>query len=668
MREFYRQRSVGLEAETPASGPAAVDTAGKSASSSISHRDATWRAGFALRVYEVMVQQPEDYAVVSGERLSRICSPGCWRSALKTSLLCSLVSWNLSYSRPVSAFSSYWCSGSGTRATWASWQNARTTNRICVLCLHLGVTSVTHMLTWLLPDPHVFHAVLQHVVHHRIGKATIAACISQWKRDDMERNMTDAEQQAILETFRQNIETLQTKPKEKKPRRKRTADTALSVVDHPSSSQLHPFQSDLAHSGQGESFIPHGFYHTSTAFFLDGLGPYLNKHPNALHQHDLPLELEFPQGQNSPRLQINQASPSAREDSLPSARVLPLHVSPLLSGLDVVAQAAAAITSPIHCSIAAAPTEMHEPVLSCIDIADSSSPSHGMQTISHSAIGTPSVTRIESSSDLAMMLDVPSISSSDAKPPPSQRSVLMRGRSATSEPATQSTPPAKRQRRAEMIKQISLHTTSSQAFDTTLAHEAALEVLPFTKHPVVNHSTSDPSSHRRARMSTPDVFVSIDGSDPSGVGLHGKESAMSMTDDIYSAGCALPDCPPLDVVEFSPCSALLSPSASFRSLQRAMPAASHPLRRPSGPFVIPPACHTELLQKLQDTLVIPSPCPDVARVKMEVDHMSEREILGAVVTLSSALPSFFHELHELVTASKKNEKSPPRVRLYMHAV
>jgi len=75
VRDFYRQRSAGLEAEEsdgveevrpqpasatrPAAAAAAVVTA-----KSVSHRDATWRAGFALRVYEVMVRQPKDYAVV----------------------------------------------------------------------------------------------------------------------------------------------------------------------------------------------------------------------------------------------------------------------------------------------------------------------------------------------------------------------------------------------------------------------------------------------------------------------------------------------------------------------------------------------------------------------------------------------------------------------------
>ena len=76
VRDFYRQRSAGLEAEESGGGePAARLSAGAArptaagaaaARSAVSHRDATWRAGFALRVYEVMVRQPKDYAVVSG--------------------------------------------------------------------------------------------------------------------------------------------------------------------------------------------------------------------------------------------------------------------------------------------------------------------------------------------------------------------------------------------------------------------------------------------------------------------------------------------------------------------------------------------------------------------------------------------------------------------------
>jgi hypothetical protein len=74
VRSFYQQRSAGLETED-SSGTMADDTPPTSAlvthaapgagRSSVSHRDATWRAGFALRVYEVMLQQPEDYALVS---------------------------------------------------------------------------------------------------------------------------------------------------------------------------------------------------------------------------------------------------------------------------------------------------------------------------------------------------------------------------------------------------------------------------------------------------------------------------------------------------------------------------------------------------------------------------------------------------------------------------
>ena len=46
--------------------------------------------------------------------------------------------------------------------------------------------------------PLSLYVVLQHVVHHRIGKATVAASIGQWKREDVERDMSDAEQEAIV--------------------------------------------------------------------------------------------------------------------------------------------------------------------------------------------------------------------------------------------------------------------------------------------------------------------------------------------------------------------------------------------------------------------------------------------------------------------------------------
>jgi hypothetical protein len=69
VRSFYRQRSAGLASEDGGivvSTSAIVTSADPGvARSSVSHRDATWRAGFALRVYEVMLKQPEDYALVS---------------------------------------------------------------------------------------------------------------------------------------------------------------------------------------------------------------------------------------------------------------------------------------------------------------------------------------------------------------------------------------------------------------------------------------------------------------------------------------------------------------------------------------------------------------------------------------------------------------------------
>ena len=73
VRDFYRQRSAGLAAEEsdgveevhtrPASATRPAAAAAVTAKS-VSYRDATWRAGFALRVYEVMARQPKDYAVV----------------------------------------------------------------------------------------------------------------------------------------------------------------------------------------------------------------------------------------------------------------------------------------------------------------------------------------------------------------------------------------------------------------------------------------------------------------------------------------------------------------------------------------------------------------------------------------------------------------------------
>ena len=64
----------------------------------ISHRDATWRAGFALRVYEVMVRQPKDYAVVRQQvASSKSCTPQrCGNSHSRAMFVCAR--WLLSFS------------------------------------------------------------------------------------------------------------------------------------------------------------------------------------------------------------------------------------------------------------------------------------------------------------------------------------------------------------------------------------------------------------------------------------------------------------------------------------------------------------------------------------------------------------------------------------------
>ncbi len=136
VRSFYRQRSAGLATEDggimvddalSSTSAVAVNAAPGVARSSMSHRDATWRAGFALRVYEVMLEQPEDYALVSSSEPRRalsMCSPrssfrfSCPCCCLRLLLcLCSAVicSWSRSCCRRVSASCSCWCSASGSR-------------------------------------------------------------------------------------------------------------------------------------------------------------------------------------------------------------------------------------------------------------------------------------------------------------------------------------------------------------------------------------------------------------------------------------------------------------------------------------------------------------------------------------------------------------------------
>jgi hypothetical protein len=170
--------------------------------------------------------------------------------------------------------------------------------------------------------------VLHHVVHHRIGKATVAASIGQWKREDVERDMSDAEQEAIVTAFQQNIESLQIKRerKEKKSRKR----VAAPVEDAPAAQQA-----DAALPSAVTPMVSHASVPAFLPFFLDGFGLYLSQHPQALCPVDLPLELAPPQRRSSA---VRQLQPEAANSSVAAAPSFDAQHS----GLDAVVQAASA--------------------------------------------------------------------------------------------------------------------------------------------------------------------------------------------------------------------------------------------------------------------------------------------------------------------------------------
>ena len=183
--------------------------------------------------------------------------------------------------------------------------------------------------------------MLHHVVHHRIGKATVAACISQWKREDMERNMSDAEQEAILATFRLNIDQLQTKKEhqEKKSRKR----VAAMLDDTPAASQ-QTSDASMTAAVMPIVIIPsHASVPAFLPFLLDGFGRYLSQHPEALCPVDLPLVISPPQRRGSTSRLMQQP-----EASMPSTVAAAPSSDARHPGLDAVAQAAAFYMEPIH--------------------------------------------------------------------------------------------------------------------------------------------------------------------------------------------------------------------------------------------------------------------------------------------------------------------------------
>jgi len=169
-----------------------------------------------------------------------------------------------------------------------------------------------------------FPPVVHHVVHHRIGKATVAASISQWKREDVERNMSVAEQEAIVTAFRQNIEALRMKGERRRAGSEwRHRRKALQLDSRPM--QRCPAAAHPSHASV-PAFLP---------FFLDGFGLDLSQHPDALCSVDLPLELAPPQRRSSA---VHLLPPGAATSSAAAAPLFDAQHS----GLDAVIQAATA--------------------------------------------------------------------------------------------------------------------------------------------------------------------------------------------------------------------------------------------------------------------------------------------------------------------------------------
>jgi len=158
--------------------------------------------------------------------------------------------------------------------------------------------------------------VLQHVVTEGIGKSVIAASISQWRREDMEREMQDEEQQRIVETFRQNVTAVlaQRGQREKKSRKRKAIateqDAAATVWN------ATPF------SASSPSLLPS---------LLDDCAHHLSLHPSMLCTIDVPFVYHPPIWNP---LDAHHSEESTTTGTAGSP--LPTH-----TGLDAVASAAA---------------------------------------------------------------------------------------------------------------------------------------------------------------------------------------------------------------------------------------------------------------------------------------------------------------------------------------
>jgi hypothetical protein len=188
----------------------------------------------------------------------------------------------------------------------------------------------------------VYWSVLRCIAAHHWGKAAITAGIAEWRREDMERQMDDAEQQRIVDKFERNVAEVlaQRTTKERKSRKRGAANLneeqrpeaeAGAELPAPSLSNTPQMQQSMLMPAPPFPFLP---------FFFDGYVQQLALHPAALCLVDVPLDLTVPrQASLRPPQPRQQASVGPDTDS---TAVTSLSSPERRIGLDTVAAAAAA--------------------------------------------------------------------------------------------------------------------------------------------------------------------------------------------------------------------------------------------------------------------------------------------------------------------------------------
>jgi hypothetical protein len=458
----------------------------------------------------------------------------------------------------------------------------------------------------------LFLVVLQYVSDHHLGKAAVLASIASWRREDMERVMTEEEQKQILAQFTLNVQALREAPKEMKQRRKRKAleqsrESTIALAITTATSFPAP---TIEPASQGIDDAA-----ASSPAMVFSMVDQFAQPQSALCQlqtWDLPLEFTPPARMPSMRTQGSRtAPPSSPHVSMKGVRVSSTRI-PETNGLRALGAA-----------IEVASNEMRFPPSSL----RSTRPSPAVRQISESNVPpvfSPKPTRSPSRPSRQQLQSQHTVATSARPARPSQASapaLVEHARISSTSPPT--SPPSVE----SIISQVVGSSVAPMEIDSDPAATSA--------------KTDEAEEEQEAKRST-SMTIDLDES---------MEEESSSTMDYPSE-------------EFSPLAVLLEPCDAFQSLHSRVQSSARLLQTPR--FHIPASMRAAVSEHALSRLHAAGGSPSAASSSPSAASViTERDIIKAIVTLSSAAPTLFAEIEQM--RSRDIAHMPPttsRVRAY----